>query len=704
MPVTQANRQVSVTTKAGADVLLFDRMTGSEQLGRLSEFRVQLLSAKPDVKIADVLGKPLGVHVRLADGSKRHFHGIVTRFASQGWRDGFSRYEATVHPWLWLLTRASNCRIFQEKSVVDIVKAVCQDASYGGVVNLDVNSLSGTYEALPYCVQYRETDFHFVCRLLEEAGIYYYFTHDEDKHTMVLADSYGAHATIPGYGTVEFSGEEGRRIVDQEAVYGWEANGEIQSSAYVLNDFDFEKAASSTSGGLVVKSTIAAAFGQQSFEQYDYPGNYTVAGTGTSLARGRMESLHGQCEEIAGNGNVRGLTPGGLFKLANHPRDDQNREFLVTAAQYEVTGDEYASGGAEPLDFQCQFKAVGKEHNYRPPRIHNKPFVQGPQTAMVVGKSGEEIWTDKYGRIKVQFHWDRDGKDDEKSSCWVRVQQTWAGKGWGSIFIPRIGMEVVVSFLEGDPDRPLVTGCVYNGDAMPPYALPGEQTKSTVKTNTSKGGGGFNELRFEDKKDSEEIFIQAEKDFNRVVKNNDTLKVGFEKKDKGDQTIQIKNDRSLDVGHDHKEHVVNDHTVAIDHDQKTTVKNDQTVTVNNNQTVGVDKDRKLTVGGDQTTTITGAHTVKVDGDEKITVAGAQKTAVTGDIKTTGSKTIVIEATTSIELKVGGSSIKIEPAKITVKSPELLLQADANATVKSGAMMSVKSGAIMTIEGALVKIN
>ncbi len=688
MPVTQATRQVSVTTPAGADVLLFDRMTGTEQLGRLPEYRVQMLSSRPDVKIADVLGKPLGVHVLQADGSKRHFHGIVTRFASQGWQGGFSRYEATVHPWLWLLTRASNCRIFQDKSVVDIVKAVCQDPSYGGVVNLDVNALSGTYEALTYCVQYRETDFHFVCRLLEEAGIYYYFKHEQDKHTMVLADSYGAHATLPGYGTVEFSGEEGRRIVDQEAVYGWEANGEIQASSYVLNDFDFEKASSSTSGGLLVKSNIAAAFGQQAYEQYDYPGNYTAAANGTSLARGRMESLHGQCEEIVGHGNVRGLSPGGLFKLAHHPRDDQNREFLVTAAEYVITGDGYATGGGEPMDFQCRFKAVGKEHNYRPQRIHRKPFVQGPQTAMVVGKSGEEIWTDKYGRIKVQFHWDRDGKDDEKSSCWVRVQQSWAGKGWGSIFIPRIGMEVVVSFLEGDPDRPLVTGCVYNGDAMPPYALPGEQTKSTVKTNVSKGGGGFNELRFEDKKDSEEIFIQAEKDFNRVVKNNDTLKVGFEKKDKGDQTIQIKNDRSLDVGHDHKEHVVNDHTVAIDHDQSVTVKN--------NQTVGVDKDRKLTVGGDQATAITGSHTVKVD--------GSQKTTVTGDIKTSSSATIVIEATSSIELKVGGSSIKIEPAKITVKSPEVLVQADANATVKAGAMMTVKSGAVMTIEGALVKIN
>jgi type VI secretion system secreted protein VgrG len=246
----------------------------------------------------------------------------------------------------------------------------------------------------------------------------------------------------------------------------------------------------------------------------------------------------------------------------------------------------------------------------------------------------------------------------------VRVAQGWAGKGWGAMFVPRIGMEVVVSFLEGDPDRPLVTGCVYNSDSMPPYALPGEQTKSTLKSNVSKGGAGFNEIRFEDKKDAEEIFVQAEKDYNRVVKNNDTLKVGFEKADQGDQTIGIKNDRSVDVGHDHLEHVANDQTVTIDHDQKTSVTNDQ----------------KLDVGGNQTVAITG--------DQKVTV----------------SKTIVIEATQSIELKVGSSSVKIEPAKITVKSVEIEVKADANAAVEAGAMMKLKSGAVMTIEGALVKIN
>jgi type VI secretion system secreted protein VgrG len=632
MPITQANREVDVSTELGTDVLLFDQMSGTEQLGRLSEYRVQLLSTRSDIKIADVLGKPMGVHLDLPGGGKRHFGGVVTRFASCGWKGSLCRYEAVIHPWLWLLTRSSNCRIFQDKSVVDIVKAVCGDAAYGGVVELDAGSLSGTYNPLPYCVQYRETDFQFVCRLLETAGIYFYFSHEESKHTMVLADSYGAHATIPGYDTVEYSGEAGRRIVDQEAVYGWEAAGAILPSSYELNDFDFEKAASSNSGGLRVKSTIAAAFSQQAYEMYDYPGGYVAAGDGTALARGRMEALHGQCEEIRADTNARGLYPGGLFALKEHPRSDQNRAYLVTSARYELVGDDYATGGGTPADMQCQFTAIGKEHSYRAPRYYDKPVVRGPQTAMVVGKAGEEIWTDKYGRVKLQFHWDRDGKEDENSSCWVRVAQGWAGKGWGAVFVPRIGMEVIVSFLEGDPDRPLVTGCVYNSDAMPPYDLPAEQTRSTIKSNTSKGGGGFNEIRFEDKKDSEEIFVQAEKDFNRVVKNNDTLKVGFEKADKGDQTISIKNDQGLDVG------------------------------------------------GNQTVTITG--------DQKVTV----------------SKTIVIEATTSIELKVGGSSIKMEPAKITVKSAEIMVESDANTTIKAGAMMQIKSGAIMTIEGAMVKIN
>jgi type VI secretion system secreted protein VgrG len=681
MPLDQSNRQVSVSCALADNKLLFHRMFGHEELGGLFEYRVELLSLDNGVAIADVLGKPMTVHLALADGSKRHFNGVVTRFSSTGWTGSLCTYEATLHPWLWLLTRSSDCRIFQDKTVVDIVKEVCANSAYGGLVDLDDSALTGTYEALPYCVQYRETDFNFVCRLLEGAGIYFFFSHDETKHTMVLADSYGAHAKVSGYETVPFGGANGRSIADIEAVFSWSAAGEIVSGGYTLNDYDFEKSASSTSGGLLVKASIAAGFSQATFERFDYPGLYTVSGTGTALARARMESLHGQCEEITAETNARGLYPGALFSLSEHPRDDQNREFLVTAADYQILGDEYgASGSSQTMSFETQIRAVGKEYSYRPLPTIEKPVVRGPQTAIVVGKSGEEIWTDQYGRVKVQFHWDRVGKDDENSSCWVRVAQGWAGKNWGAMFIPRIGMEVVVSFLEGDPDRPLVTGCVYNSDSMPPYALPGEQTKSTIKSNVSKGGGGFNEIRFEDKKDSEEIFVQAEKDYNRVVKNNDTLKVGFEKADKGDQAISIKNDRSVDVGHDHKEHVANDQTVTIDHDQKTTVTNDQLLHVDNNQTVAIKVDQKLDVGGNQTVSITG--------DQKVTV----------------SKTIVIEATQSIELKVGSSSVKIEPAKITIKSVEIDVKADANAAVESGAMMKIKSGAVMTVEGALVKIN
>jgi type VI secretion system secreted protein VgrG len=638
MPVTQANREATVKTALADDVLLFAGMSGNEALGRLSEFSVRMLSEDASLAIGDVLGKPLSVLLATnEDGDLRHFNGIVTRFANTGWVGELASYEATVHPWLWLLTRASNCRIFQDMAVPDIVKEVC--GAYGGAAALSVTALSGEYPTLPYCVQYRETDFDFVCRLLEGVGIYFYFTHEDGKHTMVLADSYSAHQPIAGYTALKFARAARRGEWAEESVSSWASGGAIASSKVVLQDFDFEKAGGSRSGGLLSTATIAAGFEQASYEMYDYPGAYSVAADGNVLARARIESMHGQCEQIAATTDARGLYPGGLFTLADHPRDDQNRAYLVTSAHYEVSGNDYASGG-RGFGFSCRIGAIGKEHPYRPLPTVARPRVYGPQTAIVVGKAGEEIWTDKYGRIKVQFHWDRIGADDENSSCWVRVAQGWAGKGWGAMAVPRIGMEVVVSFLEGDPDRPLVTGCVYNSDTMPPYELPANQTRSTVKSQSSKGGEGFNELRFEDKKGAEEVYMHAERDFLRVVKNNDALKVGFETADKGDQTIDIKNDQLETIG------------------------NDQTLKVTHDQTVGIDGKQAVKVG----------------------------------------TTIVIEAGTSIELKVGGSSIKIEAGKITIKAPEIEVAADANAKVKAGAMMEIKAGGVMTIGGSLVQIN
>jgi type VI secretion system secreted protein VgrG len=627
---TQSHREISVKTALADDVLLFSSMNGSEQLGRLSEYRVQLLSTDSNLKIADLLGKPMSVGLDLNGSDQvRHFHGIVTRFCSTGWDGEFAAYEATLRPGLWLLTRASNCRIFQDKSVPDIVKDVC--GAYGDKVALSL-SLSGDYSPVPYCVQYRETDFNFVCRLLEGAGIYYYFTHDADKHTMVLADSNSAHSLIDGYSNLKYA--SGRQVGAEadETVSLWSAGGEIQSSKYVLNDFDFEKAASSTSGGLNATAQIAAPFEQSEYELFDYPGNYTVVGDGNALARARIECLHGQGEQIDARTDARGLFPGGLFTLAEHPRDDQNRKYLITGAVYLIRGGDYTSGkGDARLEVDCRLTAVGNEYPYRPLPVIARPVVMGPQTAMVVGKAGEEIWTDQYGRIKVQFHWDRLGKEDEHSSCWVRVSQSWAGKGWGAMSVPRIGMEVVVSFLEGDPDRPLVTGCVYNSDALPPYGLPAEQTRSTFKSNSSKGGAGFNELRFEDKKGAEEVFMQAEKDFNRVVKNNDTLKVGFEVADQGDQTIGIKHDQVVEIG--------NDQSLKIDKHQKVDV--GKTIVVEAGTSI------ELKVGG---------SSIKIEA-AKITIKSAE-IEISADANAKVKAGAMMDLTAGAILKIEGTLVKI----------------------------------------------
>lgn len=540
MHAMQLNREASVSSALPSDVLLFAGMNGTEELGRLPVYTVSLLSSDAAVDIGAVLGKPMTVELATdAEGGVRHFNGIVTRFCSTGWRGEFASYEATLHPWLWLLTRSSDCRIFQNLSVPDIVKQVCQ--AYGGVVSLSASSLSGEYLPLPYCVQYRESDFDFVCRLLEDAGIYFYFIHEADKHTMVLADSYTAHLPIRGYEGLKFGHAARTREWSEESVSAWTVGGEIASSRMVLNDFNFEMASNCQSGGLLSSANVPAGYRQSGYEVFDYPGKYSAAGAGNALARARIERLHGQCEQVVAMTNARGLYPGGLFTLADHPRDDQNRGYLVTSAHYEVSGNDYASGNGG-FSFHCRIGAIGADHPYRPPASAAKPVVRGPQTAIVVGKAGEEIWTDQYGRVKVQFHWDRQGQADENSSCWVRVAQGWAGKGWGAMAVPRIGMEVIVSFLEGDPDRPLVTGCLYNADAMPPYPLPAEQTTSTVKSRSSKGGEGYNELRFEDRKGSEEVFMHAERDFLRLVKHDDALQVAH------DQSVAINGKQSVKVG------------------------------------------------------------------------------------------------------------------------------------------------------------
>lgn len=565
----QGKRQLQFHSPLGPDQLIICSMHGDEALSQPFCWRLQLQSTRKDISAKQLLGKAVSLQMHVPQQDARQFNGIVTRFARSGGFGHYAFYQLEVRPWLWLLGKTQDCRIFQQKTVVDIVKEICDKGIYGGLPDLDVGRLRETYPRLNYCVQYRETDLNFISRLLQKFGIWYYFEHKDGKHKMVLMDYVGSHKPVPGYGSIRFASDGSRDRYGDETISVWEEAGDIQSGAYELNDFDFERVQVSTNGGLQVKESVVA-HEQVAYEIYDYPGTYTQAADGKLLAKVGMEQMHGGSEMVRAAGNARGLQSGALFDLREHPLPQQNQTYLITSAQYELQAEDYETGAGSGLPlFHCSFQAVGREYRYRPQVTHRKPLVYGPQTALVVGKAGEEIWTDKYGRVKVQFHWDREGEDNEKSSCWVRVAQSWAGKRWGTMFIPRIGMEVVVEFLDGDPDQPLITGCVYNGDYMPPYDLPANQTRSTIKTHSSKDGTGFNELRFEDKKGAEEVFMHAELDFNRVVKRHDSTRVGFGSKQPGNQSIAVKGNQATNVG--------NDQENVIGHDQNTRVENISTL-------------------------------------------------------------------------------------------------------------------------------
>lgn len=676
----QTNRGIQLTTQAGPDKLLFHRMSALERLGSPFEISLDLLSSDHNIGLDELLGTPACVALLLPNGSTRYFHGRVNRFSWSGSHGEYSMYRATLVPWFWFLTRTANCRIFQGKTVPDIIKTVFRDHGFTDFLD----HLSGEYRTWDYCVQYRESDFDFVSRLMEQEGIYYFFTHEESKHELNLADGAVAHSAAANYADIPFFPPDPGRIREQEHVYRWSASNEVQTGVYVLNDFDFER----PKADLLATSKSKHKHEMSKFEVFDYPGEYSKAGDGTSYSQRRIEEQEARFERVRGNSNVLGLKTGSLFTLGGHSRSDQNAEYLLVETMLDISTSRYDTGNEVSEDSeessQCSFEAIKSSQVFRSERQTPLPRIRGPQTAVVVGKKGEEIWTDKFGRVKVQFHWDREGKFDENSSCWVRVAQTWAGKRWGTIHIPRIGQEVIVEFLEGDPDRPIITGRVYNGDEMPPYDLPKNQTQSGIKTqSTTKGTNqNFNELRFEDKKGEEQIYFHAEKDFERVVENNDTLKVGFEKKDAGDQLIEIFNNQKVLIGDANAKDGSQTITILKNFTQKIS-KGDATIAIEKGM-------RSTTIHGDETLTIkTGNRsTVISQGNDDVNIkAGAHTT----------------KAAKSITLKVGGSSIKIDPTGITIKAMKVSIQADLKAEVK-GTMVDANASGVLTLKGGLAKIN
>ena len=606
----QDNLKLKVSTPLGPNKLLLSSFRGEEQISGLFHFNLEMVSEDNAIDFQAIVGKSITVTLRLGNDVEHHLNGIVARFVQEETNLRLTRYYADVHPWLWLLTKTSDCRIFQNKSTPEIIELIFNDLGFTDFRN----DLKNSYDKREYCVQYNESAFNFVSRLMEEEGIFYFFEHTTDKHTLVLGDDADAHKACPGLeGTAVHFRQSLMDHTQDLAITRCLVEEQIVSGSFAHDDYNFE----TPNTDLKVESQSD----KPKFKVYEYPGNFLKKDKGEKRADLRLDALEQSQKMIRGDAFVRAFVTGHKFELKDHYRADVNQTYVLQSVSHAATQESYTNS----------FTAFSADVPFRPPRHTAKPRISGTQTAIVVGKAGEEIWTDKYGRVKVQFHWDQLGKNDENSSCWIRVDYGWAGKQWGGIFLPRIGQEVIVSYLEGDPDRPLITGAVYNNEQVVPYTLPDEQTKSTVKTNSSKGGNGFNEIRFEDKKDSEELYFHAQKDQNIVVEHDRTKKVLH------NETNEIKQDRSTTIQEGNDKYVVS--------------KGNRTFKVDTgNETYDVKGKRDLTITGNETHTNNANFTQTVSGNYSLKVTG----------------NLTIETTGTLTLKSAGGTTIESPAIVTIK--------------------------------------
>lgn len=683
MPYTQDTAAISISTPLGKDKLLLMGFQGEEGISQPFRFSLRMRSEDYGLDFSAIVGQGATIALRLADDSNRYLHGLVGRFVQAGTEQGFAIYQAELVPWLWLLNFSADCKIYQNKTVPDILEAVFGELGFSDFKN----GLTGTYEAREYCVQYNETHFAFVSRLMEDEGIYYYFEHEDGKHTLVLADDSATATACPGAATAAYV--SGRDLWEQEnSITRCQLEQRVISGKFALDDFNFE----TPSTDLLASVDSTLALDGASRRIYEYPGGFVKKEKGDARAKLRIAEHETPVKFLKGDANARGFVSGYKFTLEKHYREDANADYVLTHLAHSATWDEYSNS----------FEAIPLDTPFRPARVTRKPVIAGTQTAIVVGKQGEEIWTDKFGRVKVQFHWDQVGKNDENSSCWIRVAHGWAGKSWGQIFIPRIGQEVVVSFLEGDPDRPLITGSVYNGEQTVPYTLPADQTKSTLKSNTSKGGGGSNELRFEDKKGEEEVYFHAQKDHNLVIENDRTKEV------KHDEKNTIKNDRTTTIQEGNESLTVSkgNRTIKVE-------KGEETHEVKGKRTLKVDDDESHTNAKKFDHTVTGNYTLKIDGDLTIDVKGAISIKAGKDLTSEAGQGLTNKAGQALTNKAGTDLKNEAGTALTNKSgtdlkndagTNLTNQAAISMTNKASASQTVDGGGMLTLKGGLVKIN
>jgi type VI secretion system secreted protein VgrG len=665
---TQDNRVGQLTTTLGKDKLLLTRLDVFEGLSELFDVGVRCLSEDADIDLGSLLGKPAAVRLRTVGKNTRYFSGVVVEANYAGEEQGLFAYKVVMRPWLWLLGYTQDSRIFQNLNVIDIIKKVFDEA---GCPDYKFEC-SETYKKIDYCVQYKESHLNFVLRLMEEFGIYYYFEHTADKHVMKIVDSKSAHKPPPSLPKLKFIGMGARTRDDEEYLRDWKMERRFQSGKVTVNAFDFDK----PTAQMITDQSSPGGYAKDNLEIYNYPHKYKKgdeSDLGLKFARAMLQSGQALDKRRYTAGDAPSLFPGALAVVFGHKVASENGSFLVVEATHTFVGEAFStgvggySGGNSGNSYHGSFVLQPKDHPYRAPMLTPRPIIYGPLTAIVVGPAGEEIHTDKHGRIKVQYNWDRLGKKDDKSSRWMRVSQIWSGKAWGGIHIPRIGMEVVVEHIDGDPDRPLVVGTLYNGDNPPPYALPDNKTQSGVKSRSSKGGGEshYNELMFEDKKGSELVRFHAEKDLNSTIENIEYRTViGKGQKGPGEMSRQTR--------------------IETGDDSFTVANGDNNVIVSRHRSEIVGVNEMITIGSDRSERVGNNETIMIGGSQVVTVAKNQTVVV-------GEK-ITIKAGKKITLKVGGSSIVMDGKSIKIKTIKLSENSDKH-EITATANLKQKSGKI-----------
>ena len=528
--ISQTGRIGKLTTSAGEDVFGLERIEADEALSEMFEFRISAVSEQANFNFNSLLGKNACVTIEAVDGLKRYFNGVLVEARWTGARYDFSTYRMVLRPWFWLLSRGSDSRIFANMKTPEIIKQIFNDRGFSDFRD----ALTGSYPKLDYTVQYRETDLNFICRLMEEYGIYYFFEHTEDKHTLVLADSPTAHKQAPGLSSVPFLPEVGEVRHDKQQFDSWASERGLQTGVYTINDYNYDK----PSADLVGKESEPGPYSHGSIEMYDYPGGYDDKDVGNQLAKVREQAEQAKDDRRSAVGSAPSLFPGAKMTLAQHPNGSENKEYVILRARHEYADQSYVSGQLEPGAYNGGYQMMESSRQFRAPWLSRKGIVHGPHSALVVGKQGEEIDVDDQGRILVQFYWDRKKKPSRR----VRVAQIWAGKTRGALFLPRIGDEVLIDYEDGDPDRPIVIGSVYNANNKVPTTLPDKKTHSGILTKSSKGSDGYHMLMFDDTVGNEKIKLRSQKDLMFKALNDEQRDIGH------NQTENIGGDETINVG------------------------------------------------------------------------------------------------------------------------------------------------------------